>query len=137
MNNYDVEMLADLASIMFSSYGDYNPEDPNYSEEIFKASLMEAGFTETQADDFIERYEVVHQRPNTASGFSATVFWDKIDQKYVMAFRGSELESFGPIIDWVTTNFQGICRRGYAADQAIDMYRHVWHLSVERNNSCA
>jgi hypothetical protein len=47
--------------------------------------------------DFTERYEIVYHQPNTASGFSGTVFRDKKDPdgKLIVAFRGTEFSELG------------------------------------------
>ena len=46
--------------------------------------------TQRQAREFTSRYTVVHQTPNDASGFSATLLFDREAQQYTLAFRSLE-----------------------------------------------
>ncbi|MCR6583890.1 DUF2974 domain-containing protein, partial [Campylobacter insulaenigrae] len=48
-------------------------------------------FGELQARNFSQRYEVQFHQPNTTSGFSATLFYDKEKDKFVVGFRGTEV----------------------------------------------
>ncbi|EAK1163180.1 hypothetical protein BED99_09440, partial [Campylobacter jejuni] len=55
-------------------------------------------FGELQTKNFIQRYEVQFHQPNTTSGFSATLFYDKekdefIDE-FIVGFRGTETDNF-------------------------------------------
>ena len=46
--------------------------------------------TEAQVEEFNTRYEVRHHKANTITRFSATLLWDKIDNRYVLSFRSTE-----------------------------------------------
>ncbi|GKX92933.1 hypothetical protein THJ038_17470 [Campylobacter jejuni] len=48
-------------------------------------------FGELQTKNFIQRYEVQFHQPNTTSGFSATLFYDKQKDKFIIGFRGTEV----------------------------------------------
>ena len=43
-----------------------------------------------QTENFLERYEIKAHQPNTITGFSATLFYDKVDDEYILAMRGTE-----------------------------------------------
>ena len=43
-----------------------------------------------QTENFLERYEIKAYQPNTITGFSATLFYDKVDDEYILAMRGTE-----------------------------------------------
>ncbi len=47
-------------------------------------------FGELQTKNFIQRYEVQFHQPNTTSGFSATLFYDKQKDEFIVGFRGTE-----------------------------------------------
>ncbi|TQR53084.1 Mbeg1-like protein, partial [Campylobacter troglodytis] len=47
-------------------------------------------FGELQAKEFIKRYKIYFHQANTASGFSATLFYDTQKDRFVLGFRGTE-----------------------------------------------
>ena len=47
--------------------------------------------------NFSQRYEIKFHQPNTASGFSATLFYDKEKGKFVVGFRGTEFSIKSPV----------------------------------------
>ena len=124
----DVEILEYLMSSAMAAYSEFNNDE-------FKDALVNKGFTETQADEFIKRYDLIDHLPNQASGFSATVFWDKIDQKHVIAFRGTETDIQGIYSDVLNADILGIGGRGFAVDQAIDLYRYWRQLTTPAGQS--
>ncbi|HIA7117816.1 hypothetical protein [Campylobacter coli] len=44
--------------------------------------------------DFVNRFKLLKHQPNTTSGFSATLFYDKEKDKFVVGFRGTETDNF-------------------------------------------
>ena len=92
------------------------------------------GMTAAQAKAFTEKWEVVHHLPDTASGFSATVFerlneeGELTGERY-LAIRGST--------DWadVRTDIGDIVLDGIALDQLVDMYNYWQSLSAEKDKS--
>ncbi|EAH5760514.1 hypothetical protein FC574_07280 [Campylobacter coli] len=40
--------------------------------------------------DFINRFKLLKHQPNTTSGFSATLFYDKQKDEFIVGFRGTE-----------------------------------------------
>ncbi|MGB3211769.1 MAG: calcium-binding protein [Desulforhopalus sp.] len=74
---------------------------------------------------FANKYAVVDQYTDPASGFSGTVFRDVSDNKIYMAIRGTEPTAFST--DW-PTNIADIGSDGIAIDQAIAMYNWYQRL---------
>lgn len=64
--------LAILAEAAYFDFWDDENEQLLFGEERIKAALINDGdgFSETQAEDFINNWAVVAHQPNTLSGFS-------------------------------------------------------------------
>lgn len=81
--------------------------------------------TESQISDFVERYTVVDHLPNTITGFSATLFFDKIDNRYVLSFRSTEYPNEDSGGDWRRDGASGadneVSQFGFAYAQIADM----------------
>lgn len=105
MTILDVGQLSHLVSTALATYGTLNDQ---LLKETLVASDGGANFTSTQADAFINRYELRHQLPNQLSGFSATLFWDKLEEKHVLAIRGTELDLLGIPTDGISADFSKI-----------------------------
>lgn len=127
-----IEIWADLASTFLASYGTL---DKSFLKDTLMDPQTGADFTSTQADAFIERYELKHQLPNQSSGFSATVFWDKIEQKHVLAIRGTEINWQGIPSDLFSADLGGIGATGFANQQAADLYRYWKRLTTPAGQS--
>ena len=56
----------------------------------FDDKLFGSDFTPTQTQRFFEKYDILIHQPNTHSGFSATLFYDKEKDRFVAGFRGTE-----------------------------------------------
>ena len=56
----------------------------------FDDKLFGSDFTPTQTQRFFEKYDILIHQPNTHSGFSATLFYDKEQDRFVAGFRGTE-----------------------------------------------
>ncbi|ELM4322698.1 hypothetical protein RYF91_001682 [Campylobacter jejuni] len=61
-----------------------------YDDSIALYPTLNGEFGEIQAKNFAKKYEIKFHQPNTASGFSATLFYDKEKDKFVVGFRGTE-----------------------------------------------
>lgn len=62
-----------------------------YDDSLVLYPKLNGAFSSIQAKNFAKQYEVKFHQPNTASGFSATLFYDVIQKQYILAFRGTEL----------------------------------------------
>lgn len=127
------KFVADMAALAEASYA--NLIDSSAASVM--ASLQDAGFlgkpfSETQAADFVQHWSVVaggHQ-PNTASGFSATLFQGNAGSgdfagQYVLAIRGTE----EPGLDLAYADGGDIVLDGLAVDQIIDLYNYTQKLT--------
>lgn len=67
-----------------------------FAGELTMAEVLVAGngrnskFTATQAADFASKYEVVAHQSNTPTGFSGTLFRDKVSRELIICFRSTE-----------------------------------------------
>lgn len=62
----------------------------NDANETFNFDKLNGEFSEIQAKNFAKRYEVIFHQPNTLTGFSATLFSDKMKNRFIVGFRGTE-----------------------------------------------
>ncbi|MFT6791701.1 MAG: hypothetical protein ACJA04_000911 [Cellvibrionaceae bacterium] len=122
MSINNTEALGNLASTSLASYVTLDKDNLKLS-----LSSPERGgdFTDTQANNFIINYKLIHQLPNTNSGFSATIFQDLTTGKKVLAIRGTEFTFSGAPADVIQTDFLDIGPSGYADNQSTDSY-HYW-----------
>ena len=70
----------------------------NDASESFNFDTLNGEFGEIQAQNFAKRYEIRLHQPNTFSGFSATLFYDKEKDRFVVGFRGTEFTRINDII---------------------------------------
>lgn len=96
------------------------------ADDDVKNALVTAGFSQTQAEEFIKHWEVIDHQPDTNSGFSATLFKNKQTDDYVFANRGTA----GFFSDILSADFFGIVLEGMATHQLIDMYRYFRKLET-------
>ena len=81
--------LFDNAELSFAAYATLSP---GMQSGQFRAALELAGFSETQARRFAERYRVVDQYTNTDNGLSVT-FFERLSgnpPEQIIAIRGTE-----------------------------------------------
>ncbi|WP_242675146.1 calcium-binding protein [Phytopseudomonas dryadis] len=113
-----------------ASYADF-PSDP--TTETLKISLIDANFSSTQADYFLQRWEFIHHQPDTESGFSATLFKSKdpnAAQPYVLAIRGT-----AGFQDLVVTDGSDIVLDGLAIDQIVDLWNYWGQLTTPKGQA--
>ncbi len=55
-----------------------------------KIGKLDGEFSPLQVKQFFSRYDLLKHCPNTNSGFSATLFYDKQKDEFVVGFRGTE-----------------------------------------------
>jgi len=129
------KFIADMAALAEASYANLISS----SSDDVKAALIssdpdflgEKHFSDTQAADFVQDWSVIaggHQ-PNTASGFSATLFQGKADSgdlagQYVLAIRGT-----AGTTDLLGADGGDILLDGLAVDQIIDLYNYTQKLT--------
>ena len=77
--------------ILDNTYNKYiavelNPRTNQYE----KIGKLNGDFGKEQAKQFFSRYDLLKHCPNTNSGFSATLFYDKEKDKFIIGFRGTK-----------------------------------------------
>lgn len=111
MSAFFVNTMQDFQNKLYNIYGNQLALDfrfRGFPEEItdFHINQINSGQNEQvsflkQTENFLERYEIKAHQPNTITGFSATLFYDKVDDEYILAMRGTE-GTFGKINDYLT-----------------------------------
>lgn len=94
---YQAALLADAAYVRFNNGGylGASENDPGGTNTIQANAFSGAGsfggrgWHESRFDEFIARYQVIYHQPDELNGFSATLFFDSKESKYVAAFRGT------------------------------------------------
>jgi Ca2+-binding RTX toxin-like protein len=119
----NIETIAQLAGTAKAAYADLTIGD-------LKSSLTNpnsgAGFTDKEAETFVDRYVFINQQKNTDTGFSAAVFQDKTTGKLILAIRGTEFLSQ----DLTAADLIDIGMVGFAHRQAVDLYRYWRQLTT-------
>ena len=106
--------------------GNNNYVIPEFGNAPSQPSLpSQTRMTDAQVSEFNARYEVRDHLPSTMTGFSATLLWDRIDQRYVLSFRSTEFADDDKGGDWSRDGVQGaggeISNHGFAVAQIGDM----------------
>ena len=84
-----IQELSDFAQLSQAGYV-YENLDLEESLLVWLEKSPQTNFSPTQADSFVDRYELVHQQPNDETGFSATVFREKDTGRLILSCRGTE-----------------------------------------------
>lgn len=96
---------------------------------LIKGNEHASRFTDTQAKDFTARYQILAHRENTGTGFSGTLFYDKVTQEKIISFRSTEFID-DAARDNEATNSLEIKEKGWAFGQIDDMKTWVDDLSA-------
>ncbi|ODS25065.1 hypothetical protein AB835_00740 [Candidatus Endobugula sertula] len=131
MPNLNIEQLSDLLSTSVASYGALSKD--RLAQNLYSED-QGAGFSIIQSENFSEKYKLLNQQENTASGFSATVFEDQTTGKKILAIRGTEILT-DIVNDLVVADILGIGGKGYANSQAIDLYRYITQLHTPKDEA--
>lgn len=117
--------LSKYASTAASAYGDLYPGP-------LQQKLVDTGsqFTPSQSNSFLSTFNLVHQQPNAfLRGFSATVFKES-GGTHVLAIRGTEMEGWQIFEDLLKEDIFTISVAGFAANQAVELYRYYRQLTT-------
>ena len=100
MSAFFVNTMQDFQNKLYNIYGNQLALDfrfRGFPEEItdFHINQINSGQNEQvsflkQTENFLERYEIKAHQPDTDTGFSSTLFYDKVDDEYILAMRGTE-----------------------------------------------
>ncbi|MBW9275687.1 MAG: hypothetical protein K1563_18575, partial [Candidatus Thiodiazotropha sp. (ex. Lucinisca nassula)] len=124
---------ATISEASYANLSEARLSDGSYDIDLVKTALINmrgGGFSQTQAEDFVTHWRVVHHLPNTSTGLSATIF-ESLDNPgdYVFAMRGTE-----PTAQWGTditlTDIADIGADGIALYQAVDLVNYYQQLTT-------
>lgn len=101
----------------------------------------QTNFSLTQAQNFVDRYELVDQQPNDKTGFSATVFREKETGRLILSCRGTEPEAQPVPNPLLPSSLEGLDilvdvnqvmnpALGCAVDQIVSLYNYVSRLNA-------
>jgi len=126
---YDAVQLAE-ASFTLLDMGIVPAGDDLALRDALNDPSRQGEFSATQAAAFVDSWSLVSHQPDTASGFSATLFKQKGSASdYVLAIRGTEFTR-EPILDLGRTDLGQIVLDGVAANQIIDLYDYWKELTA-------
>jgi Ca2+-binding RTX toxin-like protein len=90
------------------------------ADALFVGNRNASRFPQVAASEFAANYRVLAHRPNTATGFSGTLFQEiGGEQRYILSFRSTEFVN-NRVADNFGANLQ-IARLGFALGQIADM----------------
>ena len=100
-----------------------------------RQSFPEGGLTrlvQIQAQQFVQRYQIVDHHANDATGFSATLMKDTATNTYTLSFRSLEYQNQTQGGDWERDGMGGaageIAGAGFALGQLVSMERYYQEL---------
>ncbi len=146
-NNISNWLRFALQQIAAESY--LNNVDLNSPEQVTRRLLLgnnAEGFTETgftrftgtltqgQAHDFVQRFQIIDQHANDATGFSATLTRDTLTGEYTLSFRSTESQYQVAGGDWERDGLSGadgeIAGTGFALAQLVSMEKYYRALKA-------
>ncbi|XAK45914.1 Mbeg1-like protein [Campylobacter coli] len=89
--NETIVALNELVSLSYNGKIAGKKEKVGQEYSFIGKGELNGEFGELQARNFSQRYEIKFHQPNALSGFSATLFYDKEKDKFVVGFRGTEV----------------------------------------------
>ena len=120
--------VLDSALLSEAAYAEFLQSNGQLKPSLRQA-LLDNDWSATQADEFLKQYRVVSQQPNTATGFSATLFEKLIDGvptgQFVLANRGTE-----PLTIDLAMDIGELVADGLAYSQIVDMYNYWKRLTA-------
>ena len=134
--NLDLLASAMLAEAAYAEFLQPNGQLKPLAD--IRAALVAKDWSGTQVDAFLANYRVIHQQPNTATGFSATLF-EKLTNglptgQYVFATRGTEfgvqLRADAPLGLDLAADIGDLVLDGLAWSQIVDMYNYWKRLTT-------
>lgn len=100
MSAFFVNTMQDFQNKLYNIYGNQLALDfrfRGFPKEITDLHIKQIKATPNgqavflkQTENFLERYEIKAHQPDTDRGFSSTLFYDKVDDEYILAMRGTE-----------------------------------------------
>lgn len=96
--NETIVILNELVNLSYNGKIAGRKEKVGQEYSFIGKGELNGEFGELQARNFSQRYEVKFHQPNTLSGFSATLFYDKEKDKFVIGFRGTEVTKINDLV---------------------------------------
>ena len=121
LNYANLQMAAE--AFLFDDNGD---RKQNLKQALIDGNKHASRFTAVQAEDFLAQWDVIAQCPNTPTGFSGTLFQNKVTKEYVISFRSTEFID-DAVNDTQVTN-KSIKDFGWGYGQIADM--EEWYASI-------
>nr|WP_318297820.1 hypothetical protein [Pseudomonas cichorii] len=100
--------------------------------DVVERLKTERKFSDEQANDFLNQYEVLDISLNDVAGFAASIFKDKITGELIFAIRGSETAQW--LLDFREDAF-GIGLYGIARDQVISLMNYLQRLNSTKGGA--
>jgi len=135
----DNKQLFDMASLSEAAYADLFQNGATITAtSAVQARLVAAGWSDIQATEFLTHYRVISQQPNTATGYSATLFERLGDGgtptgQYVFAQRGTEPTAQVGLD--LAVDVGDLVADGLAWSQIVDMYNYWKELTTPAGQS--
>jgi Ca2+-binding RTX toxin-like protein len=130
LNNIDITNPAEVTRLLL--LGNNQEGFPETSPTRFTGTLLQG-----QANDFAQRYQIIDHHANDATGFSATVIFDRQTQAYTLSMRSSEYRSDANGGDRSRDIFGAdaeIAAKGFAFAQLVSMERYFADLKQGRKS---
>jgi Ca2+-binding RTX toxin-like protein len=130
----DMVQLAEASYTLFNSFPPVAPHDDNSLLNALRdKELRNSEFSLSQAQDLVSKWRLVDHRPDTPSGFSATLFASKEKSSdLVLAIRGTEFDRGidEAARDLGSSDINGIILEGMAVGQIVDLYNYWKQLTA-------
>ena len=127
---FDIDSEEDVAERLRNGANYYKPE---ILQKILEENNLSATrMTDVMIIDFQKTWEIIDQIPNTSSGFSATLFKNKINGEFTISFRSTESKDEEDGGDVKRDSGEGangqIKDKGFAFGQILDMEQYYGHI---------
>ena len=132
----DINEVASHALLADASYADFRESmnsDGSINQAKAKNALLARLDSQSQVDELMAQWEVIHHQPDMDSGFSATLFKStdpSATQPYVLALRGTLGSD-----DLIVTDISDIVHDGLAIDQIVDLKNYWSRLTTPRGQT--
>ena len=132
----DINKVASHALLADASYAvikNASFSDGSIDQSRIEGVLLARLDSQSQVDELLAQWEVIHHQPDMDSGFSATLFKStdpSATQPYVLALRGTDGEQ-----DLLVTDISDIVHDGLAIDQIVDLKNYWSRLTTPRGQT--
>src|SRR3990172_8194587 len=127
--------LTEIANWSTVAQGTYALFDTTQSRKLALIGNRTGDFAPMEADRFLgvlpepisstpQGFDLRHHQPNDSTGFSASVFFNRSNNRYVLGIRGTE--DLADILEDV----RRIGVQGFAGDQFVALYRYYRKLTT-------